>query len=75
MPGGVGERLAGGVFTPNQLAMLELIASQAAISLEQARLYGELTLANEELQGEINERDAPKKLCAEVMPICPRHRS
>jgi PAS domain-containing protein len=36
--------------------MLELIASQAAISLEQARLYGELTLANEELQGEINER-------------------
>jgi GAF domain-containing protein len=48
--------LAGGVFTPNRLAMLELIASQAAISLEQARLYGELTRTNEELQGEINER-------------------
>jgi hypothetical protein len=30
--------LATGVFTPNRLATLELIASQAAISLEQARL-------------------------------------
>jgi len=48
--------LAPGVFTPNRLAMLELIASQAAISLEQARLYAELTHANEELQAEISER-------------------
>ncbi len=48
--------LAPGVFTPNRLAMLELIASQAAISLEQARLYGELADANKELNGEIEER-------------------
>ena len=38
--------LAPGVFTPNRLAILELIASQAAISLEQARLYAELSEEN-----------------------------
>jgi PAS domain S-box-containing protein len=48
--------LAPGVFTPNRLATLELIASQAAISLEQARLYAELRRTNEELQAEISER-------------------
>jgi PAS domain S-box-containing protein len=30
------------VFTPDRLAVLELLASQAAISLENARLYGDL---------------------------------
>jgi PAS domain S-box-containing protein len=40
--------LAPGVFTSKQLAILELIASEAAISLEQARLYGELTQENSE---------------------------
>jgi signal transduction histidine kinase len=48
--------LAPNVFAPNRLATLELIASQAAISLEQARLYAELTRANEELKAEIAER-------------------
>jgi PAS domain S-box-containing protein len=48
--------LAPGVFTPNRMATLELIASQAAISLEQAGLYAELRRANEELQAEISER-------------------
>jgi PAS domain S-box-containing protein len=48
--------LAPGVFTSNRLAILELIASQAAISLEQARLYAELTRTNEDLQTEISER-------------------
>jgi predicted ATPase/C4-dicarboxylate-specific signal transduction histidine kinase len=48
--------LAANVFAPNRLAALELIASQAAISLEQARLYAELTRANEELKAEIAER-------------------
>jgi predicted ATPase/signal transduction histidine kinase len=48
--------LAPNVFAPNRLAALELIASQAAISLEQARLYAELTRANEELTAEIAER-------------------
>jgi PAS domain S-box-containing protein len=40
--------LAPGVFTPNRLATLELIASQAAISLEQARLYAQLSQENSE---------------------------
>jgi PAS domain S-box-containing protein len=35
---------------------LELIASQAAISLEQARLYAEIRRTNEDLQTEISER-------------------
>jgi PAS domain S-box-containing protein len=48
--------LAPDVFGPNRLAALELIGSQAAISLDQARLYAELTHANEELKGEISER-------------------
>ena len=39
-------KLAPRVFTPKRLAMLELLASQAAISLENARLYAELTQEN-----------------------------
>jgi PAS domain S-box-containing protein len=34
------------VFTPKRLVMLELLASQAAISLDHARVYGELTQEN-----------------------------
>ena len=34
------------VFTPKRLAMLEMLASQAAISLDHARLYAELTQEN-----------------------------
>ena len=34
--------LASHVFTPARIAVLELLASQAAISLENARLYGDL---------------------------------
>jgi PAS domain S-box-containing protein len=40
--------LAPGIFTSKQLAILELIASEAAISLEQAHLYAELTQENSE---------------------------
>jgi PAS domain S-box-containing protein len=62
--------LAPGVFTSDRLATLELIASQAAISLEQARLYAELRGANEELQSEISERrqaeEALKKSSSEL---------
>jgi PAS domain S-box-containing protein len=39
-------KLAPRVFTPKRLAMLELLASQAAISLDHARLYAELTREN-----------------------------
>src|ERR1700729_208086 len=37
--------VAGSVFTPARIAVLKLLASQAAISLENARLYGELTMS------------------------------
>ena len=40
--------LASSVFTPNRLAILELIGSQAAISLENARLYNNLISENSE---------------------------
>jgi PAS domain S-box-containing protein len=40
--------LAPGVFTPNRLAILELLASQAAISLDHARLYADLIQENNE---------------------------
>jgi predicted ATPase/signal transduction histidine kinase len=40
--------LAPRVFTPGKLAVLKLLASQAAISLENVRLYDELRLENSE---------------------------
>ena len=40
--------LAPRVFTQKRLAMLELLASQAAISLDHARIYAELALAEEQ---------------------------
>jgi PAS domain S-box-containing protein len=42
--------LARGAFTPNRLAMLGLLASQAAISLDNARVYTELARLNRMLQ-------------------------
>jgi PAS domain S-box-containing protein len=39
--------LASHVFTPARISLLELLASQAAISLENAHLYGELTMSEE----------------------------
>ena len=39
--------LASHVFTPARTSLLELLASQAAISLENARLYGELMMSEE----------------------------
>jgi PAS domain S-box-containing protein len=39
--------LAASVFTPDRIAVLKLLSSQAAISLENARLYGELTMSEE----------------------------
>jgi C4-dicarboxylate-specific signal transduction histidine kinase len=52
----------GNIFAPNRLAALELIASQAAISVAQAGLYAELTCANEKLKAEIAERLRTKEV-------------
>jgi GAF domain-containing protein len=49
-------KLAPRVFTPKRLAMLELLASQAAISLEHARLYADLGRLNSELTQETSDR-------------------
>ncbi|HEY2929336.1 ATP-binding protein [Piscinibacter sp.] len=45
-------------FTPERLAMLELLASQAAISLENAQLYADLKLENWQAEAELLEREA-----------------
>jgi C4-dicarboxylate-specific signal transduction histidine kinase len=42
--------LAASVFTPGRIAVLKLLASQAAISLENARLYAELINENRDRQ-------------------------
>jgi PAS domain S-box-containing protein len=44
------------VFTPKRLATLELLASQAAISLDHARLYADLGRLNSELRQENSDR-------------------
>jgi predicted ATPase/signal transduction histidine kinase len=62
--------LASGVFTPRRLAMLELLASQAAISLDHARLYADLIQENNDRrkaeeklqQNEISLREAQNEL-------------
>jgi two-component sensor histidine kinase len=53
------------VFTPARLAVLELLASQAAISLENARLYADVRQENsereraeEQLQASLQEKEA-----------------
>jgi PAS domain S-box-containing protein len=43
-------------FTPNRLKVLEMLSSQMAISLENARFYAEMTALNAELTQEIAER-------------------
>ena len=48
--------MAPGVFTPNRLAMLELLASQAAISIDNARVYAELARLNADLTQENSDR-------------------
>ncbi len=55
--------LATNAFTPSRLSLLKQVASQAAISIENARLYGEvqrgelaLRRANDELEQRVEER-------------------
>ncbi|MEO6098364.1 MAG: AAA family ATPase, partial [Fibrobacteria bacterium] len=48
-------RLAAGAFTPGRVAALEVLASQAAISLENARLYTDLDEERSRLQAVIKQ--------------------
>jgi predicted ATPase/signal transduction histidine kinase/tRNA A-37 threonylcarbamoyl transferase component Bud32 len=61
-------RFASGVFTPERILLLGQIASQAAISIENARLYAELRRteaalrgANDELERRVEERTCELK--------------
>jgi PAS domain S-box-containing protein len=50
--------LAPGVFTPSRITALEVLASQAAISLENARLYAELEQEKRRLQAVLRQMPA-----------------
>ena len=54
--------VAASVFTPARIAVLELLASQAAISLENARLYGELTVSEERWRKLVRKRPRRRQL-------------
>lgn len=48
--------LTAGAFTPERLEVLQLLSSQAAISIENARLYADLEAANRTLEAKVTER-------------------
>ena len=62
-------RLAPHVFTPDRLAVLDLLASQAAISLENARLYAEVERENLERQRAEDELRRSERLMVEGQRI------
>jgi signal transduction histidine kinase len=68
--------LAPRVFTPKRLAMLELLASQAAISLDHAQHADHLAKANEALRGCLDTlASAPEldEFLGQVMSVITRH--
>ncbi|NEU76693.1 AAA family ATPase [Hassallia byssoidea VB512170] len=48
--------LTAGAFTPERLEVLQLLSSQAAISIENARLYNDLEEYNQTLSAKVEER-------------------
>ncbi|MBD2013428.1 AAA family ATPase [Microcoleus sp. FACHB-53] len=48
--------LTTGAFTSNHLELLKLLSSQAAISIENARLYKDLEAANKSLESKVQQR-------------------
>jgi PAS domain S-box-containing protein len=62
-------RLAPHVFTPDRLAVLDLLASQAAISLENARLYAEVERENLERHRAEDELRRSERLMVEGQRI------
>ena len=48
--------LTTGAFTPDRLELIKILSSSAAISIENARLYGDLAEANRTLETKVEER-------------------
>jgi predicted ATPase/signal transduction histidine kinase/CheY-like chemotaxis protein/tRNA A-37 threonylcarbamoyl transferase component Bud32 len=48
--------LIAGAFTPKRIEVLRILSAQAAISIEQARLYADLEVANTTLEAKVEER-------------------
>lgn len=49
-------RLTAGIFDEHRLEILEMLSAQAAISLENAKLYEDITRMNSELEKKVSER-------------------
>ncbi len=49
-------RLTAGIFDEHRLEILEILSAQAAISLENAKLYEDITRMNSELERKVTER-------------------
>ncbi|HVK53597.1 MAG TPA: AAA family ATPase, partial [Burkholderiales bacterium] len=74
--------LTSGAFTPDRLAVLELLISQAAISVENARLYSEreqaereLTLHRNHLEELVKERTAELNIAKERAEVANKAKS
>ena len=69
--------LTTGAFTPDRLEVLQLISSQAAISIENARLYADLEDVNRTLEAKVEERtlELQDKNMRLQQEICERQRA
>jgi predicted ATPase/signal transduction histidine kinase/GAF domain-containing protein len=65
----VENNLVASVFTPSRIAVLKLLSSQAAISLENARLYAELVNENRDRQRAEDDLRRSEALLAEAQQI------
>ncbi len=57
--------LVPGVFTPARISLLNILASQAAVSLENAELYDNLTSLNTQMKQEISEKELAQQALLE----------
>jgi len=64
-------RLITAAFTPDRLAVLELLAAQAAISLDNARLYADLRQENHERQRTEEALHASEQTLRELVDMLP----
>jgi class 3 adenylate cyclase len=57
--------LVPGVFTPARISLLNILSTQAAVSLENAELYNDLTSLNSKLTVEIHDKELAQKALEE----------